>query len=141
LQSMTTRKGMPQELSQPSRPWRQIAKDLVHETDAQRTSELSHELSRALQEQLHASAEVAPTVTPFSRKAPVPTQLPKTISTIFRTQPPQQHVCPICKEPINLRATVTDGVGRAVHAECFWDKIKRKVRPKTPENNPSKSGT
>lgn len=47
---------MPQEIVQPSRPWRQIAKELVHETNRQRVTELSEELSRAVDEQMYANS-------------------------------------------------------------------------------------
>jgi hypothetical protein len=44
---------MPNETFHPSRPWRQIAYELTHEMKPQRVTELSHELSKALVEQIH----------------------------------------------------------------------------------------
>jgi hypothetical protein len=44
---------MPNETFQSSRPWRQIAQDLIHEMKPQRVTELSNELSKALDEQIH----------------------------------------------------------------------------------------
>lgn len=37
----------------PSRPWRDIARELAKETNRERIAELAHELNRALSEQVH----------------------------------------------------------------------------------------
>ena len=48
----------------PSRPWREIARELARETNRDRITELSEELNRALAEQLSASAPIQSQETP-----------------------------------------------------------------------------
>jgi hypothetical protein len=36
---------------------------------------------------------------------------------------PEQPLCSICNEPVNLRTAKSDENGRAVHEECYIQKI------------------
>jgi hypothetical protein len=38
-------------------------------------------------------------------------------------------VCALCHKPLDLETAKTDEDGQAVHAECYFQKVKR---PKTP---------
>jgi hypothetical protein len=35
-----------------------------------------------------------------------------------------QTLCKICQEPVDLRASKRDGDGKAVHEQCYLDKVK-----------------
>lgn len=54
----------------------------------------------------------------------------------FRYRVNDGYLCPICNEPVNLETAKTDGKGRAVHEECYCDKISKKISGKTPPKPP-----
>ena len=60
----------------PLRPWREIARDLTHETNRQRILELSQELSLAYKAQCHTKPQS--TQPPAEAKADRPMQNPNT---------------------------------------------------------------
>jgi hypothetical protein len=34
-------------------------------------------------------------------------------------------ICPLCSEPVELETTKTNEDGKAVHEECYYEKIKK----------------
>lgn len=59
---------MSEKPSQTSRPWRQVARDLINETDPQRVTELSRELAQAIDEQTRLSGGHDPAAVVFPKK-------------------------------------------------------------------------
>ncbi len=38
-------------------------------------------------------------------------------------------MCSACREPVPLETAKTDEDGRAIHEECYWEKVKRNGTP------------
>lgn len=38
-----------------------------------------------------------------------------------------EHLCAICKEPVQLEKAKTDGDGHAVHEDCYCETLKESV--------------
>ena len=47
------------------------------------------------------------------------------------TNPSDQTICALCREPITLETANTDEDGHAVHAQCYAQKIATKSLAKT----------
>jgi hypothetical protein len=44
----------------------------------------------------------------------------------------ENHLCYVCKQPVNLRTTNTDENGQAVHGECYIRKLGDDAARKSP---------